>query len=122
MNTTQQRMALWSIIIIITSISGVLPMWPSWMHQHQSAKQYSNMFKNLQGSNRLNEFSHLQTILDAAATNGYTKEDMIQIFGTPSKVTTTQLQYWLQEDDTKNRVTININETTKRVTGYGVIE
>ena len=115
-------MALWSIIIIITSISGVLPMWPSWMDKHQSAKQYSIMFKNLQGSNRLNEFSHLHAILDAAATNGYSKDDIIKILGIPNKVSPTQLQYWLQEDDKKSRVTININETTKCVTGYGVIE
>ncbi len=78
------------------------------------------MFKNLQGTNRLNEFSHLQTILDAAATNGYTKEDMIQIFGTPSNTTPTQLQYWLQDAANKTTVTININETSKQVTGYVV--
>jgi hypothetical protein len=43
---------------------------------------------------------------------------MIKVLGTPNKASATQLQYWLMEDEQKTILTININETSKQITGY----
>ena len=92
------------------------PMWPNVSGLNQDAKHYSIMFKNLQGSNRINEFNHLKTNLGEAVEAGYSKEDIIKILGTPSNSKTTQLKYWLEDAADKSTVTIDfINE---RVVGY----
>ncbi len=83
-------------------------------------KQYSVMFKILNGSNRIVEFEHLSSVLTVAITNGLNKYDIEKILGLPNKITPTQMCYWLKGDDTKTYVTVYINTCNKKVSSYKI--
>jgi len=88
---------------------------------NQEQNSYDIQFQSLRGCNRIGEFNHLKDIADEAAAKGYTKSDIDNILDTPNHQSPKQLEYWLQESADKAIVTINYDETTEQVIGYGVI-
>jgi len=107
------------VALYVTTLSARSSMWPNMPNLTIELQQSSMQFRSMAGSNRLSEYAKLESILNAASINRFTVEDVVKVFGIPNKQTSKQMEYWLQEDESKSILKIDIKE--KMVLGYKTI-
>ncbi len=104
-------------LVLVFNISANVSFWPNVKGLTLEDKQNSIAFRNLRGSNCINEFNALKSVLDNASKNDYTTSDITNILGSPDKVLNngTTLQYNLFPSNTGciGVVECNNNKVTK---------
>ena len=75
--------AIFVSLMLLFNISANVSIWPNVKGLSIEDKSNSIVFRNMRGSNCINEFAAMKPVMDAAKTNGYIVADIIGIFGKP---------------------------------------
>jgi hypothetical protein len=79
--------------ILMLNVSGHVSHWPNVKGLNIENKQNSIAFRNLRGSNCINEFSALMPVVKEVGMNSYLAEDIIGIFGKPDNISNDETRF-----------------------------